>query len=62
VRRFSVRLDPETTLQLRGATVHNARTDDRMALELLSQGLQKGAPLQRMHRRGGGLNGVVLVV
>jgi hypothetical protein len=62
VRRFSVRLDPETTLQLRGATVHNARTDDRMTLELDGQSFQEGVALSRVDRRGGGLNGVVFVI
>ena len=36
VRRFAVRLDDKGLLQGRGATVHNARADDRLALELHS--------------------------
>jgi hypothetical protein len=45
VRRFSVRRDDERLLQGRGATVDNARPNDRVPLELGGQGFQKGIPL-----------------
>jgi len=62
VRRFAMRRDDERLLQSRGATVHNARADDRVTLELLRQGSQEGVALEGMDRRGCGLNGVHLVV
>ena len=54
--RDPLSLDTEATLQVRRATVHNTRADDRMTLELDGQSFEKGAPLHRMDRRCGGLD------
>jgi hypothetical protein len=55
VRRFAVRRHDERLLQGRRATVHNARPDDGMALELDRQSFQEGVALQGVDRRGCGL-------
>ena len=57
VRGFSVRLDAELTLQLRGQAVHEPRPDHRMPLKLDGQSFQEGVALERMDRRGGRLDG-----
>jgi hypothetical protein len=59
VRRFSVRLYAETTLQVRGQAVHEPWPNDGMALELHSQSLQERVALSRVDRRGGLHDGVV---
>src|ERR1700722_177155 len=61
-RRLAVCRGDEGLLQGRGATVHNNRTDDGMALKLDGQRLEESPALQGMDGRGGGLDGVVLVV
>jgi hypothetical protein len=61
-RRFAVRRPDEGLLEGRGATVHNTRIDDGMALKLDGQRLEESPALQGMDGRGGGLDGVVLVV
>jgi hypothetical protein len=57
-----VRLDHERLLQIAGATVNNAGPNDRMLLQLAGKGFEEGVALSRVDRRGGRLNGVVLVV
>ena len=47
MRRLAVRLHDGAPLQVRSATVHKARADDGVALELLSQSFQEGVPLCR---------------
>jgi hypothetical protein len=47
-----MRLDRIATPQLRGATVHDIRTDDGVPFELLRQGSQEGVTLQGVDRRG----------
>jgi hypothetical protein len=59
---LAVRLYAETTLQGRGAPVHNARADDGMALKLFGQSFQEGVALSRVNRRCGLHDGVVFVV
>ena len=54
--------DDKGLLQGRGATVHNAGPDNRMALELDGQSFQKSIALQGMDRRCGRLDRVILVV
>jgi hypothetical protein len=49
--RFAVRRDDKSLLQGRGASVHEARPNDGMLLELAGQSLQKSAPLLWMNRR-----------
>jgi hypothetical protein len=56
VRRFGVGGGDEALRKVRGATVHNARTDDGMALELDGEGFQEGVALQGMDRRCGRLD------
>jgi hypothetical protein len=46
-RRPALGRDDKATLNVRGETVHKARADDEMPLELLGQGFQECAPLQR---------------
>jgi hypothetical protein len=62
VRRFTVGRNDKGLLQGRGATVHNARADDSMLLELLAQSFQERVSLQGVNRRGGGLDGGELVI
>ena len=57
MRRFAVRGDDKGLLQGRGATVHNARPNNRMPLELGGQSFQEGIALERMDRRCGRLHG-----
>jgi hypothetical protein len=45
VRRFAVRRDAKTLLQLRRAAEYNARSDDRILLKLDGQSLQERAAL-----------------
>ena len=45
-RRFAVRRHDEGLLEGRGATVHNTRTDDGMALKLDGQRLEESPALQ----------------
>ena len=61
-RRLAVRRHNEGLLEGRGATVHNTRIDDGMALKLDGQRLEESPALLGMDGRGGGLDGVVLVV
>ena len=61
-RRFTVLHHAETLLQLRSATVHEARPDHWMPLKLFSQGFQKGVALLGVYRRGCRLNGDVFGV
>jgi hypothetical protein len=56
MRRFGVRGDDKCLLQGRGATVHNAGTDDGMLLKLGGQSFQEGVALHRVDRRCGGLD------
>ena len=62
MRRLAVRLHDEAPLQVRSATVHKARADDGVALELLSQSFQEGVPLSGMDRRCGRLDSAVFVI
>jgi hypothetical protein len=57
-----MRRHDESLLQGRGGSMHNARPNDRVPLELDGQSLQEGVALQRVDRRCGRPNGVVLVV
>jgi hypothetical protein len=57
-----VRRHDERPLQGCGGSEHNTRPDDRVALELGGQSFEEGVALHRVDRRGGGLNGIVLVV
>jgi hypothetical protein len=61
-RRFAVRGDDKGLLQGHGAAVHEARANDRMLRQLGGQGFQKRVTLLGMNRRGGSLNGSILVV
>jgi hypothetical protein len=61
-QRFTVRHHAEAFLQLRGATMYDARTDDGIALELDRHSFQEGVALNRMDRRCGGVNGGVFVI
>jgi hypothetical protein len=62
MRRLAVRGHDKCLLQLRGATVDNARADDRMALELDGKGFQEGVPLQGVDGRSGGLDSGEFVI
>jgi hypothetical protein len=57
VGRLAVRGDDEGFLQLRGATVHNARPNNRVTLELDGQSFEEGVALERVDRRCGCPNG-----
>ena len=52
-------LDDKATLQVRGATVHETRSDDRMLFQLRRQSFEEGAALQWVDRRRAGLDGGV---
>jgi hypothetical protein len=55
-QRFAVRRHAKALLQLGGATVHKAGSDDGMPLELRSQSFQKSVALSDVDRRCGGLD------
>ena len=57
-----MRLDAELSLPPRGQAVHEAGTDDGMALELISQSFQKSVAVSDVDRRGCGLNGCEFVI
>jgi hypothetical protein len=59
---YVLSLDDKATLQVRGATVHKTRSDDRMLFQLRRQSFEEGAALHGMDRRGGRLNGGEFVI
>jgi hypothetical protein len=57
VRRLAVRRHDEGLLKIGGATVHEARSDNRVPLKLLRESFEEGAALERVDWRCGRLDG-----